>query len=91
MKATKDALQKRLREEGLLARTTEDEKNPKNNRNTFKKRIKGVGMNTLCFKTSTFEGVGADDDAPDADTPFDRESETHTDKVLKFRKGSRGK
>jgi hypothetical protein len=57
LRATKDALQKRLREEGLLARTTVFPDDPQKNRNTVKKRIKGSPTNVLCFQASTFGGA----------------------------------
>jgi hypothetical protein len=57
LRATQAALQKRLREEGLLARTTVFPDDPQKNRNTVKKRIKGSPVNALCFRAATFEGV----------------------------------
>jgi hypothetical protein len=52
LRATQGALQKRLKEERLLARTTEG----RDSRNTVKVTIRRARVNALCFRASTFEG-----------------------------------
>ena len=54
LRATQGALQKRLREQGLLARTTVAQ-DPSNSRNTVKQGIAGKRPDVLCFRASTFE------------------------------------
>jgi hypothetical protein len=90
IRATKDALQKRLREEGLLAYTTETG-NPKNNKNTVQKRFRGARVWLLAFKAATFVGDGADEcSEPDA-VPFNKEPEESLNVVYgKFSRVSLG-
>lgn len=62
LRATQGALQKRLKEAGLLARTTVSDGNPHNNRNTVQKRIRGAKVNALVFEAATFVREDADDE-----------------------------